>query len=226
MLVSQHQPNETGSALVEDYLDHVLAPLVGSVPYERRRELRAELGAHLEAMVEARMELGESREEASAAALRQFGNPARIGSEWLGEWRPKAGFPRRSVLIALKCFAPASVLAWVTATLGGPAAAPAVVFFVLAFIPTVTGFVAGLLAPSRPGSSTLFALLGLALVTGIAGWMEAFVLGRLESPVAFPLAALAMAQVCAWAPFGSIAATAGGAVRRRVLDKLRLVRSV
>lgn len=226
MQVSHRQGEEAVTAQVEDYLDHVLAPLVGRVPYDRRKQLRAELTDHLEALVEARTELGESREEATAAALRQFGDPTKIAGEWLGEWRPKSAFPPRSARLAAACFLPASALAWFIATVTGPGQSPPSVFFVLTVIPIFTGFVAGMLARSRPGAGTMFGVLGLALITGLLGMIEVFVFRRIEHQVTMPLAILAAVEACIWAPIGAIAATAGGAVRRRVLTVLRAVGSV
>src|SRR5438045_9125063 len=55
----QRPRGETGppDPRIEDYLDHVCAPLVGVVPYARRQELRAELREHLAAMAAAQQEL-------------------------------------------------------------------------------------------------------------------------------------------------------------------------
>src|SRR5688572_4418190 len=60
---------------IEDYLDHVCAPLVGVVPYAKRQELRAELRSHLEALIATHQELGRGPEVAALEALRQFGDP-------------------------------------------------------------------------------------------------------------------------------------------------------
>jgi len=226
MIVHHPQVEVSGQAQLEDYLDHVLAPLVGTVPYNRRKELRAELTAHLEALVEARTELGETREQAITAALRQFGNPAVIGGEWLGEWRPKSGFPLRTTRLAMAYFLPASLLALFVINVLSPVQTPPAAFFVLTVIPTVTGFLVGLLARNRPAAGTLFGVLGLALITGLLGLIEVFVLGRLEQPVPMPLSGIAAIQLCIWAPLGSIAAIAGGVIRRKVLDTVRAVGTV
>ena len=71
---------------VEDYLDHVCAPLVGVVPYARRSELRAELRGHLEALVATHEELGSERTAAVVMALRQFGPPRCLSRQWAREW--------------------------------------------------------------------------------------------------------------------------------------------
>src|SRR3712207_2488794 len=60
---------------IDDYLDHLYAPLVGRVPYEVRQQFRSELQTHLEALVAAREEVGASHEQAVREALTQFGDP-------------------------------------------------------------------------------------------------------------------------------------------------------
>lgn len=71
---------------LEDYLATVSVRLE-SLPEERRREQLAELGAHLHALVESGLMLGETEEEAVAAALRQFGPAPRIGQELFRAWQ-------------------------------------------------------------------------------------------------------------------------------------------
>src|SRR5260370_38948195 len=72
---------------IEDYLDHVSAPLVGLVPYARRQELRAELRGHLEALAASYRELGSAPDTASEQALRQFGDPRELARRCADEWR-------------------------------------------------------------------------------------------------------------------------------------------
>lgn len=226
MQAGHHQSDEDVAALMEDYLDHLLAPLVGKAPYDLRMQLRAELRDHLEALAEAREELGESREEAAAAALRQFGDPAKIAREWLDEWRPKSAVSLRSVRNSAACFVPAFALAWFTVAVLSPVQTPPATFFVLVVIPLFAGFFAGVLAQARPGSSTLFGVLGLALGAGLLGLIEAFVLGRLDQQTPWPLSGFAAIAALIWAPLGAIAAAVGGAVRRRVLNALRAAGSI
>src|SRR2546427_11434751 len=82
-LSPQRAANGSGEAAppdprIEDYLDHVCAPLVGLVPYARRQELRAELRGHLEALAASYRELGSAPNLASEQALRQFGDPREL----------------------------------------------------------------------------------------------------------------------------------------------------
>src|SRR5262245_18729182 len=101
-------------ARIEDYLDHVCAPLVGVVPYDQRHELRAELRSHLEALAASYRELGSPPAAAVGAAVRQFGDPRRLVAQWKREWLRMAALnsarnaPSRSLwgalLAALLCF--------------------------------------------------------------------------------------------------------------------------
>src|SRR5262249_7990835 len=74
-------------ARLEDYPDHVCAPLVRMAPYPERRTLRAEWRAHLTSLAAAYEELGSNPEKAVEEALTQFGDPRRLGSEWANEWK-------------------------------------------------------------------------------------------------------------------------------------------
>src|SRR5437868_2390555 len=105
----------TSDPRIEDYLDHVCAPLVGLVPYARRMELRTELREHLEAFVDTHEELGSSRDVAVLMALRQFGPPRELARLWAREWKQGAASTRvepawRAMAIGLGSFGLASVL--------------------------------------------------------------------------------------------------------------------
>ena len=70
------------------------------MPQNVRAELHTELRQHLDALVAANEELGSSPEEAFELALRQFGDPAKIGRKLWWEWflgsrrRAQPGFSR------------------------------------------------------------------------------------------------------------------------------------
>ncbi|MBW3625550.1 MAG: permease prefix domain 1-containing protein [Armatimonadetes bacterium] len=68
---------------IEDYLDRVYAPLVGVIPYTRRRDLIDEMRSHLYELVQTRREEGAEEEEALREAFRQFGPPRRIARAWI-----------------------------------------------------------------------------------------------------------------------------------------------
>src|SRR5437870_479455 len=100
---------------IDDYLDHVYAPLVGVVPYARRQELKAELRAHLETLAASYEELGSTPDGAVVSALRQFGDPSDLSREWTREWhRAVSSAPTEpawgSMKRALGWFGPATLL--------------------------------------------------------------------------------------------------------------------
>ena len=69
--------------------EHFVAKLNKSLrwtPALVRTELHAELRQHLEALAAAHEELGSSPEDAYDLALRQFGDPAKIGRKLWWEW--------------------------------------------------------------------------------------------------------------------------------------------
>jgi hypothetical protein len=77
---------------IEDYLDHICAPLVDIVSYETRQELRA----HLESLSASYEELGASRDRAVRAALRQAGDAGLVACQYAALARGTAP-PRRSL---------------------------------------------------------------------------------------------------------------------------------
>jgi hypothetical protein len=77
---------EEVSVQIEDYLDHVCAPLVAHVPYKTRREWRGEMRTHLESLTLAHVELGDAPDVAAANALKQFGASDTVSKQWQQEW--------------------------------------------------------------------------------------------------------------------------------------------
>ena len=73
-------------ALLEDFLDHVCAPLVGIVPFGERFTLRREMGAHLDALVAEFEFQGFAACDAVQNALREMGEPWEVGQAWLTQW--------------------------------------------------------------------------------------------------------------------------------------------
>ncbi len=65
--------------LLADYLDHLCAPLIGVMSYERRREISLEVRLHLESLAEELAEQGQTSEAALTAALQEFGEPWTVG---------------------------------------------------------------------------------------------------------------------------------------------------
>jgi hypothetical protein len=162
-----------GEARIEDYLDHVCAPLVGTVPYERRLELRSEVRCHLQTLIEAFEELGSPYNEAVDSALRQFGDPALIGREWQTQWqshRPAEPFSLRALrptyLRGLACFIPALLFMWLYVAVDsrGPSlSVPEAQFFALV-LPAALGAAIGWFTPGRRPLGTALSILTLVLV--------------------------------------------------------------
>lgn len=71
---------------IEDYLDHVCAPLVAQVPFATRREWRGEMQTHLESLTWAHIELGDASDVAVEHALTQFGTSQTVSRQWEQEW--------------------------------------------------------------------------------------------------------------------------------------------
>ena len=77
-----HQPND-------EQLDHFFQRLnrpLKRLPQPLRAELHQELRQHLDALAAAHEELGSPPEEAFQHALRQFGDPGRVGRKLWWEW--------------------------------------------------------------------------------------------------------------------------------------------
>ncbi len=84
-------------ALIEDYLDHMCAPLTGIVPYSRRSRLRKEARNDIEQCVEVRILDGESPMEATRSAIEEYGDSHVVSEQFLEEWLrylPKGGVAR------------------------------------------------------------------------------------------------------------------------------------
>lgn len=82
-IVKGYNPND----LIEDYLDHVCAPLVGIVPFEERSRLREEAGFHLERLAQSYVAEGLEPEAAARRAIRTYGEPAKISDEFIESYQ-------------------------------------------------------------------------------------------------------------------------------------------
>jgi hypothetical protein len=219
---------------IEDYLDHVCAPLVGVVPYAKRQELRAELRTHLEARAATYEELGKSAEIATLEALRQFGDPRDLARQWAREWAkaPPTGRVEpawRAMVVALGCFGVATVLALALIVLEretrGSLASDvrsSMWFAALYLLPLLAGLTTGLLAPARHALGTFHAL---AVIVSLVAPASGLPVLRAESYPDRSLAAcgmeLAFIQVFCWVPLGLGAAVLGGSLRARRTPKPR-----
>lgn len=104
------------NALIEDYLEHLIAPLIGIVPYPERLSFRQEAHAHIDGLILDFQYKGEMRAEATEHALREFGEPWKLGQAFLEEWsqggtgRPSVRLARKAAWTAFGSFGAASML--------------------------------------------------------------------------------------------------------------------
>src|SRR6476646_4572990 len=93
---------------VEEYLDHLCAPLIGMMRFTERRELRNEVENHLLALIDEYEEMGLRPDVAAEGALREHGEPWAIGEALLDEWvrrAPTGRLTRRAAAGALRALA-------------------------------------------------------------------------------------------------------------------------
>lgn len=208
--------------VIEDYLDHVCAPLVGHVPYARRQTLRSELAEHLDALIEAREELGETHEDAVQQALRQFGDPATLGRQWLREWEGAQG-PSETMWeagrLGMRYFAPAGLIGLAVMSLlqNGPGR------FSLPLV--------GVIIPAGAAFVTGFRSRRWAMVAAGAGVGSVTLLSALLA-LSFPqetgestFAALAIVGFFLWMPVSCVLSELGALARRRLSRRSQLRRA-
>ena len=214
---------------LEDYLDHVCAPLLGLVPYARRQELRAELRGHLEALVATHEELGSERTAAVVLALRPFGPPHHLSRQWAREWThgaapagPQPAWP--AMLTALGSFGLATLLAmvlmtmWLAGNLPFFNNNPALLMVGLlgGLLPALAGLSTGLLASARQALGTFYAL-SLLTLPAAALALHALAQPGPGADRAWSLG-LAMMQPL-WIPIGCAAAALGGSLRAHLAQR-------
>ncbi|MCW3099075.1 MAG: hypothetical protein JWL77_4693 [Chthonomonadaceae bacterium] len=101
---------------IEDYLEHLTAPLIGIVPYAERRAFREEAHAHIDGLICEFEHEGQEALEATESALREFGEPWKLGQAFLQEWSQGAphlsptGLIRKAAWTAFGGFGAASML--------------------------------------------------------------------------------------------------------------------
>jgi hypothetical protein len=193
------------------------------VPYLQREDLRAEWRAHLQALCEAYEELGSDPDEAVAQALEQFGDPWRLGRQWVREWKrgAAAGEPQSvwpATRMALRCFGLAGLVAcgstsgvldhWTWGLLHlGKWAEPALCLG----LPLWAGIFTGLLSRGRHALGTFYAL---AALTSISAGLAPLLPERWSDNTLI----LALLQFVFWMPAGCAAAGLTGWLHDRWLD--------
>lgn len=217
-------------ARIEDYLDHVCAPLVGVAPYAMRQEMRAEMRTHLDSLIAAHCELGSASEEAVTAALRQFGDAGAVARNWTRECARSATettapqSARPATLAALGLFglpylADATHIAW-SAWSKFSADEAAFYRFELVAVPLLAGLLTGLLARHRAARGTLNALALLAIpAMVIPGFLLSLVYAGLVDKFPFeqwiPNPIPATVGLTYWVSLGCAGAKAGNWLRQR-----------
>lgn len=83
------RPDVPEERLLDDYVDRLRAPLVGTVPLERRQRFLSEVAGHLEALVEDYRQEGEAPDSAARRAIREHGKPGQLAEDFLAAWFQK-----------------------------------------------------------------------------------------------------------------------------------------
>lgn len=84
---------------LEDYLENLGAPLIGVVPYRERRAFRQEAHAHLDGLLREYGWQGKDLRDATECALREFGDPWKVGQAYVQEWLQGTSTQRPALLI-------------------------------------------------------------------------------------------------------------------------------
>ncbi|MBC7805178.1 MAG: hypothetical protein H7145_03410 [Akkermansiaceae bacterium] len=85
-------PPITRSERVTDYLDHLSGPLLSHLPLRERHVFRAEAEDHLYALIAEHEASGLlTAEEATTTALREYGEPWKVGTAFLEAWQARGG---------------------------------------------------------------------------------------------------------------------------------------
>lgn len=212
-------PRGTESACdqVEDYLDHLCAPLLGAVPFAQRQMLRCEAREHLLAISEEfAQEQGMPPQEALLAAMREHGEPWQIGQSFLEAWReaaPRRSLARRVGMSSLRAFAffgiattmaLLSLESYALKTVQ-PDSLPAILFLIGA-LPFLAGSLTGWTSPPQAARGTCRAMLLLILYSAIMS---------LLAPPHTEMGCFALFQLVFWLPIGCLSALATATLRQR-----------
>jgi len=193
---------------LEDYLDHLCAPLIGIVPYAERRAFRLEAHTHIAGLIGEYQYQGQELQAATESALREFGEPWKIGQAFLQEWcqgtpclRP-VGLIRKATCVAFALFGIASMLTLLVleqSLLAPHQDALLLLSGMLAFFsPLLAGCLTGMATPAQAERGVRNAMLLLLL--------HSFTTGLLLLPKVEGLA-FAGWQLLFWLPGGRVSAS-------------------
>ena len=207
---------EEAQAQIEDYLDYLCAPLLGIVPYAQRRRLRLETEDHLLALVEDFGAEGFAPDQAVTVALREYGEPWRIGQDFAEAWLTGphpcrlARFTDAATLRAFGWFGVFSVLSLLgveqCALVPNQQALWPLVQCLAVVAPLLAGVLTGLALHPKMAGGVCRAVAALALASGAAG---ALVLPHPE------VLQFALFQLVFWLPAGCLSAAVTASLRRQ-----------
>ncbi len=175
------------SERVTDYLDHLCGPLLSHVSLRERQIFRAEAEDHLYALIAEYEASGLlTAEEATDTALREYGEPWKVGTGFLEAWQAQGGAGESGVphgnrsyaapLSAFAYFGLASVL-----TIGilqanrvllkpNPMLWAISTVFVFA-LPILAGCAVGYKAHTKPAQSACIGMLPVLCHSLVTGWL-------------------------------------------------------
>lgn len=211
MVLAMEKPREDDFTddLIEDYLDHLCAPLVGIVPYPDRRLLRSEAAFIIDRLARDGVLDGLDPQAATLEAIRKYGDSQELSDRFLSEWtrhRERGYLARRLGLprtFGVFFFGQATLWALVY---GPRLDVPFLIY--LGIAPILAGVLTGRIVPTTTSRDLLPVQLPMVLATSIAALLA---LPARESVV------LPLAQLLWWIPAGSYVAQATGALLRRHL---------
>lgn len=215
-LSPQAPAQEDRQAQIEDYLDYLCAPVLGIVPYAQRRRLRLETEDHLWALAEDFEAEGFAPAEAVTVALREYGEPWRIGQEFADAWLSGphpcrfARFTDAATLRAFGWFGVFSILTLLGVEqcmlMPHQEALWPLVQCLAVLSPILAGILTGLALHSKTAGGVCRAVSALGLASGAAGVL---VLPHWE------VLQFALFQFVSWLPVGCLSATLTVSLRRQ-----------
>ena len=207
--------SEQAQEQLEDYLDYLCAPLLGTVPYPQRQRFRREAADHLWVLAEDFVAEGFAFKDALALALQEYGEPWHLGQSFADAWHT-GGSSCYSVRFAdpatVRAFGSFGVFSVLTLLLieqsvfqPNPSALPFAACLAVA-APSLAGIVTGLGLPARPGLGLLRAVGTLAAASGLIGLL------LLPHPEVLQFA---LFQIVFWLPVGLLSTIVTAGLKRR-----------
>lgn len=200
---------------MEDYLDYLCAPLLGTVPYSQRQRFRREAADHLWGLAEDFAAEGFSNADAVSHALCEYGEPWRLGQSFADSWqrggerRYTLRFADAATVRAFGGFGVFSVLTllWIEQSVFQPGSSTLPLAACLAVAaPFLAGVLTGLGLHAHPGLGIVRAVGTLAAASGVIGLL------LLPHPEALQFA---LFQLLFWLPAGALSAAVTAGLKRQ-----------